>query len=290
MIKITYQRRTKLRGIYCIKNDINEKIYIGSSNHIMLRIFGGNSTSHINSLRKGNHINYHLQNAWNKYGEKNFSFNILELCNKEDNLFEKENYYLNSLLKADEYPKNKYFSRHGYNLCPTSQSVARKKYRDESIVKFSITKLGELNPMWGRRGASSPYSIPVLQYDKNGKLINYWKSIRDASDFYKIPIGSIHNSIFRNRKKGIKYTAGRYFWIQYLPDKNMDKFIKIERNRKPVSFGTNIEIIDVLTNEHFKFRTRKECAKFIKCGFNTIKRNYIKNRTIKKRFKVISYE
>ena len=38
MIKITYQKRTKLSGIYCIKNDVTGKLYIGSSKHVELRL------------------------------------------------------------------------------------------------------------------------------------------------------------------------------------------------------------------------------------------------------------
>lgn len=36
------------------------------------------------------HINNHLQSAWNKYGQKNFSFTILEEFENDDNIFIKE--------------------------------------------------------------------------------------------------------------------------------------------------------------------------------------------------------
>lgn len=60
-------------GIYKITNLINDKCYIGQTNNIKKR-----HREHFTSLRLNNHFNIHLQRAWNKYGEENFEFSILE--------------------------------------------------------------------------------------------------------------------------------------------------------------------------------------------------------------------
>ena len=75
-------------GIYKIENLVNNKVYIGQSVNIEERWY-----SHIHSLEQGHHCNKHLQNAWNKYGSKCFSFTILELCT-EDRLTEREQYWI----------------------------------------------------------------------------------------------------------------------------------------------------------------------------------------------------
>ena len=62
-------------GIYLIINTINGKFYIGSSCDIPRRF-----RSHRKCLNKNTHDNIHLQNAWNKYGESNFSFEIYTNC------------------------------------------------------------------------------------------------------------------------------------------------------------------------------------------------------------------
>lgn len=69
----------KISGIYKIVNKVNGKYYVGSSND-MLAPYGGRKYSHFWSLRKNRHCNRHLQSAWNKYGENNFDFTIVERC------------------------------------------------------------------------------------------------------------------------------------------------------------------------------------------------------------------
>jgi len=70
-----------IMGIYQITNMVNNKFYIGSSIDIPKRW-----KQHTSDLKKNKHTNKHLQFAWNKYTEKNFNFQILELVLDEDSL------------------------------------------------------------------------------------------------------------------------------------------------------------------------------------------------------------
>jgi len=65
-------------GIYRIINLINRKCYYGSSKNIYKRW-----KDHKNQLKLNKHHNIKLQRAWNKYGEKSFIFEIVELCELE---------------------------------------------------------------------------------------------------------------------------------------------------------------------------------------------------------------
>lgn len=65
-------------GIYQICNRINGKIYIGSAVNIKKRWH-----LHLHRLRNNIHHNSHLQNAWNKYGEENFEFEVIEYWEPE---------------------------------------------------------------------------------------------------------------------------------------------------------------------------------------------------------------
>ena len=61
--------------IYQITNLINGKFYIGSTQK---KDSYRRKSEHFTKLRANYHNNKHLQYAWNKYGEENFEFSIIE--------------------------------------------------------------------------------------------------------------------------------------------------------------------------------------------------------------------
>lgn len=60
--------------IYKIVNKVNDNLYIGSSS----RNLKDRKTEHLYHLRRGTHHCKYLQNSWSKYGEENFSFEVVE--------------------------------------------------------------------------------------------------------------------------------------------------------------------------------------------------------------------
>ncbi len=115
-------------GVYSITNLLNGNRYIGSA----ARSFQIRWWSHLSSLRRGVHDNRHLQAAWSKYGEKAFSFDVLERCQPGLCLI-REQYYL------DLY---KPFGDNGYNLSPSASSVRGVKFSDESRKRMSDSQRG----------------------------------------------------------------------------------------------------------------------------------------------------
>lgn len=88
-------------GVYFIVNIINGKKYIGSSTmKIKHRI-----QHHFSELKRNNHKNTHLQNAWNLYGEDNFVFEIVINLEK-DQCFIKEQEYLDNTEDSKRYNIN----------------------------------------------------------------------------------------------------------------------------------------------------------------------------------------
>lgn len=75
-------------GVYEIRCIVNGIPYIGQAQNLDKR-----RQDHFSILRSGTHTNKALQNDFNRFGEENFFFNILELCSHEM-LAIKEHYYI----------------------------------------------------------------------------------------------------------------------------------------------------------------------------------------------------
>lgn len=75
-------------GIYRIIDTVENKSYIGKSKDIKTRI-----RKHQYRLKKGIHHNRYLQRAWDKHGQSEFVFEILEECEVEE-LESLETYYI----------------------------------------------------------------------------------------------------------------------------------------------------------------------------------------------------
>lgn len=72
-------RSSRISAVYQILCLPTGKIYVGSAVDIWAR-WG----QHRRSLRRGDHPNAHLQQAWDKYGEDQFEFSVLELVDEAD--------------------------------------------------------------------------------------------------------------------------------------------------------------------------------------------------------------
>ena len=116
----------KTSGIYHIVNKVNGKYYVGSSNNVYHRW-----SRHRSQLNHNKYPNLHLQNAWNKYGVKNFSF-ILIAEIPVDLLLENEQKILSGLVLRDTY-----------NISPAAIApMAGRKHTAETKLKMSRSQSG----------------------------------------------------------------------------------------------------------------------------------------------------
>lgn len=157
--------------IYKIVNKINGKIYIGSTRRENAKHRWYNHTT---ELRRNKHHNRVLQYAWNKYGEENFEFVVLEEVS-EDMQFIVENKYLEEL---------KPFPPNGYNLARKAQDQLHAKYARgeahpnsilniEDVEKIKILmSQGYTNKEIEKKFNASPSSISSIK-----KLLT-WSHVR----------------------------------------------------------------------------------------------------------------
>ena len=130
-------KRDKLNpGIYAIVNIINNKKYIGSATRLKERF-----RNHKTLLKRNKHFNSHLQNAWNKYGEDNFKFEILEIIsntemqNITELLIQKEEFYI---IKTES--NNRLFGYNSRIICNSSLGI---KWTEEQKERLSKSKKGK---------------------------------------------------------------------------------------------------------------------------------------------------
>ena len=113
-------------GVYAIINNINNKIYIGSSFDIKSRF-----KNHKGALQRNIHCNSYLQRAWNKYGSTNFTFKILEKCSVEKQIETEQKY-------IDIYK----ITHKLYNIAPIAGTTLGTTRTDEVKQKMSDNKKG----------------------------------------------------------------------------------------------------------------------------------------------------
>lgn len=141
------------KGIYKIVNQVNGKIYIGSTNNFYKR-----KANHFSRLRANAHSNAHLQASFNKYSQQEFIFTPIEEVKDINKLIERERYWVflyNALDKS-----------RGYNLAfPEEDGSWRRRKVDEVINKKS---------KWE--------NYKVYQLDKHtGEIITTFNSLADAA-------------------------------------------------------------------------------------------------------------
>jgi group I intron endonuclease len=124
-IPFNRQHIFKKSGIYVIKNTVNDRVYVGSSNNLYKRF-----NAHKNCLLKENHPNKALTNFCLVYGINKLYVDVIEFCETE-NLIERENYYI---VKYSGYG-------HGFNCCPKAESSFKDvKVSDETKLKLSVAR------------------------------------------------------------------------------------------------------------------------------------------------------
>ena len=139
--------------IYKIENVVNGKVYIGQTiqNPINRR------NSHFAYLKNNKHYNEHLQNAFNKYGESNFKFTVLNYATSKEVLDQLEDDYINYYDCLN--PKNGYnLKSGGANGKPTletrkkmSESNKGRKVSLETRMKLSKSRQGINSPLFGKK-------------------------------------------------------------------------------------------------------------------------------------------
>lgn len=212
-------------GIYVIINKVNGKKYVGSSKNVRKR-----RNRHFSELRRNTHKNRKLQNSFNKYGEDNFEFKLLEEVTDKNELIIREQFFIDKLkpklninliansslgVKRSEETKEKIRQANLGLKHPEwrnkIKSLAQggdnhwtktKSFSDESKEKMSNT-----HKQLYENGYKNPNSKTIYQYSLDGELIKEWESCYEAARFYECSEMNIRNVV-----KGRSKSAKGFIW------------------------------------------------------------------------------
>lgn len=251
-------------GIYTIsfKNSKSNKVYIGSASKKSGEIKNNNGfysrwCRHLHMLKNNKHHSIALQNAYNKYGDSNIVFSILEECipsiciKREQFYIDKYNSFnkgyngrpiANNNLghkqpdKQKNIIKNKYKKIRDsisqkvinlYNENKTTREISNKL----NISRGVITKIFKENNIKGKNIAFYK-KIKLFQYMLSGEFIKEWDNINLCSSEIKTEPNSIKD-VLNGRSKHAK---GFYFSTTQISKEEVVNNINIliikSKNRK----------------------------------------------------------
>ena len=164
-----------MRGIYIIRNEINNKVYIGKSENLKRRI-----KRHITTLFNGTNGNKHLQAAFEKYGSENFDVSLLQILNKDDDINEREKYWINYFNATDK--------RFGYNKTKggdggnSYMECMTEEEREAVLQKKSEMHKGKNNPIYGKHCYTNGKELRYFDDEEAKEYIanGWYKGVPDS--------------------------------------------------------------------------------------------------------------
>lgn len=191
-------------GVYIIFNNLNDKVYVGSTRNFILRF-----REHKSMIRK-----FKKFSKLGLFYHKNkddviFTFMILQFCDIKD-LERKEQFWMDFYYSYDD--------RCGFNYLKWARSAKGYNHTKEAKIKISNGLKGKNNGMYGYKYTEEEIlykkSIApckeIIRTDKNGNFIKQYNSIMDASielRLDKAAIGRVCSGEY-------KQTKGFYFKLK----------------------------------------------------------------------------
>lgn len=162
-----YRIKPDNSGVYIMTNLINGHCYVGSTISFTQR-WG----DHKSELRHNRHHNPHIQRVWNKYGEQNCVFEILETINQND-LSLKE---WDKVLRGHEEWWKKAIDPE-YNLAPVAGSMLGWKHSEKTKAIIRAKRAKQMNV----------HIPPSKLFEYNGE----WKSAKEWAKYFNVNYTSL---------------------------------------------------------------------------------------------------
>jgi group I intron endonuclease len=205
-------------GIYCIRNIVNNKVYIGKSKNIYKRII-----QHLHLLKhKSKDENEYLINSYHKYGHDNFEYFVLEFLEENEFLVSERELYWMKIYDSLNPLK-------GYNLRSDSDSkmIVHQKTKEKISNRLKkewnegvrINHSKKLSDNWKSnperiKKQSKIMSKNLTKYKY--KLYNLEEQFIEECDFKRLNELQIQNCQATFHKKKINRIKFKNYFIERL--------------------------------------------------------------------------
>lgn len=236
-------KKSKVIAIYKIYCIVNNKVYIGSSINVYKRWH-----NHRYELINNKHHSIYLQNAWNKYGAKNFKFEILEKFSSNEFIIEREQFWM------DYYVS--YNTKYGFNTNSKAEGNHARKWSDKQRIKYSNSRKGkkatpaQLNALNENRKIGSESNLSNINEEKVLLIVNSINdglSPKEVSLLYDVGISCV-KAIYQRRT-----------WV-HITKELFIRDIGKDSQRKQIS-KLNIEKVKIIKARLLKGESHLDLAK-----------------------------
>lgn len=220
--------------IYRFKNKVNGKVYIGQTTKPLRK----RVIQHMTNSRPTTNIKKtYFHNALNKYGFENFDLDIIERCASQEELDEREIYWIAYYRSTDK--------KYGYNTDTGGRNGSLgRKLSEERRAKLLAANLGhhrseetknQIGKVHKAKWQDSEYrethisnimkiaginSRPIYQYDLEENFIKEWPSGYEVSRYLYNgnSKGPIHRNIKLNMKQNkLGFMKNGFIWSYASP-------------------------------------------------------------------------
>ncbi len=204
-----------MRGIYKISSLVKpDRIYIGSAVTCPKRFM-----EHRYSLRKNNHHSKKLQRHFNKYGESDLIFSIVEEVLESSNLIKREQFYIDTF---SPYFNSRPIANSNFGLKFGPQSKERK----ENISAIMKARKNT----W----TADALSKRINKYSLSGELIASYKNTREAKRIEGVEIRRFTN---------INKTIGGFVWV--VSGTDLPDFTEIKKSLSNAKMVNNKRVFQI---------------------------------------------
>ena len=223
--------------IYKITNLINNKVYIGQTIRTLQQRFN----RHINDAMNNN-LNTHFARAIRKYGPENFAIEIIDTATSQDELTQKEQYWIGYYNSINE----------GYNETDSQFKCGGNTYqsKSEEELKAISKKLSE-----SKTGVLNPNARKIKCKNINTKEEYHFDTLAECQRFFN---ESNHQFVSRRCLHKIKCLYNNEWMFAYEEDEySNDYTVGIKGGQ-----SKSVKVKDLQTNEEKTFNSYADAERY----------------------------